>query len=522
MGTSGDTPTVPGWQVRRELGRGGSSTVWLVEDGLGGQAALKLPDRSAEAPTESLEVEVRALGELRHEHVVRPLGIVATDRGPGLLSEYHAGGSLGSLVRATGPLPVGQVVTVLVPVAQALQALHGHGVVHGDLSPGNILFTVQGRPAVSDLGSSRLLGGAAARTGTPGFCAPEIADGRDAGQGGLDPAADVYSLAAVGWYALTGRAPARTSSRAPLPLVVPDIPGEVVSLLEAGLDEDPGARPSAERFAMACYRWATPEPVDLYPSASPDVAMELPTRRRADPVPRKRRRPVLLAAGTGAALAVAGGVLVTGVAGPGADSPASAPMSAPVKVPAGVSPATGPVGTPSPSTIRPSTTSPSGTSPSGTDATPDGRGTSDVSEAARALGPARARALASLDRQDVVDYSLPDSPAYRADLRLIDELRNRHLRYEDLTLQTTVSGPVERTGADEARVPLTLTISPYRTVTAAGQTVDEVTVSTDERFTAELVRTDPGWRVHRIVGGPGPDAGTNDEGARPGGPGQAP
>ena len=47
-------------------------------------------------------------------------------------------------------------------LAQALQALHGHGVVHGDLSPGNILFTVQGRPAVADLGSSRLLGGTAA------------------------------------------------------------------------------------------------------------------------------------------------------------------------------------------------------------------------------------------------------------------------------------------------------------------------------------------------------------------------
>ncbi|MDI3331762.1 MAG: protein kinase [Micrococcus sp.] len=531
MGTAGDTPVVPGWTVRRELGRGGSSTVWLVEDGQGRQAALKVPDRTAEVPAELLDVELRAVGELRHEHVVRPLGVVPTDRGPGLLSEYHAGGSLGALVRAAGPLPVGQVVTVLVPVAQALQALHGHGVVHGDLSPGNVLFTVRGRPAVADLGSSRLLGGTAARTGTPGFTAPELAEGPD-GPGGsagpdrsLAPAADVYSLSAVGWYALTGRAPARTSSRAPLPLVIPDIPGEVVSLLEAGLDEDPGARPSAEHFATACYRWATPEPVDLYPSASPEVAMELPTRRRADPPPRRRRRPVLLVAGAGLALAVTAGALAAGatlpwagseserVAGPvptaasvpAASVPAaSTPAPAEAGEPVGTSPTTapGPTAGANPTGLAgvPVDDTPVDDTPVTTESTA-GIGASDVAEAAEALGPARAAALVSLDRQDVGVYSLPDSPAHQADMHLLAELRRRGLRYEGLTLHTEVSGPVRRIGADEARVPLTLTISPYRTVTADGETVDEATAPTDERFTAELVRTRSGWRVHRIVGG---------------------
>lgn len=511
METSGDTPTVPGWRVLRALGHGGSSTVWLVEDGGGRQAALKVPDRTAEVPAELLDVELKAVGELRHEHVVRPLGVVPTDRGPGLLSEYHAGGSLGALVRAAGPLPVGQVVTVLVPVAQALQSLHGHGVVHGDLSPGNILFTVQGRPAVADLGSSRLLGGPAARTGTPGFAAPELGEGHRGPDGttepdrGLDPAADVYSLAAVGWYALTGRAPARTSSRAPLPLVVPDIPGEVVSLLEAGLDEDPHARPTAERFAMACYRWATPEPVDLYPSASPEVARELPTRRRSGPPPRRRRRPVLLAAGAGLALAVAGGVLATGVALPwtASDTPVATEPSESTE-------STGPTESPQPteSSEAPEPTASRGSPESGDPAEESpgtgqtaGIGTSDVAEVVEALGPARAAALASLDRQDVDAYSLPDSPAYRADIRLLAELRRRDLRYEDLTMTTEVAGPVERTSADAAQVPLILTISPYRTVTTDGETVEVTEAPAEERFTAELVRTGAGWRVHRIVAG---------------------
>jgi eukaryotic-like serine/threonine-protein kinase len=514
MGTSGKAPTVPGWQVRRELGRGGSSTVWLVEDGQGRQAALKVPDRTPEVPAELLDVELRAVGELRHEHVVRPLGVVSSDRGPGLLSEYHAGGSLGALVRAAGPLPVGQVVTVLVPVAQALQALHGHGVVHGDLSPGNILFTVQGRPAVADLGSSRLLGGTAARTGTPGFAAPELMDGHpgpdrtDGAERGLAPAADVYSLASVGWYALTGRAPARTSSRAPLPLVLPDIPGEVVSLLEAGLDEDPEARPSAERFAMACYRWATPEPVDLYPSASPEVAMELPTRRRAHPPPGKRRRTMLLAAGSAVTLAVAGGALAAGGApiradrGTGTEAGTEAGMKAGQQATSsGPEQPTAAASQSSSPPVSASAATPAAVGEPEATGTTAGLGAGDVAEAAAALGPARAAALASLDRQDVGVYSLPGSPAHRADLELLAELRRRELRYEGLALQTEVAGPVERSGADDARVPLTLTIDPYRTVTADGEVVDEVRTPTEERFTAELVRTDAGWRVHRIVGG---------------------
>jgi hypothetical protein len=274
-----------------------------------------------------------------------------------------------------------------------------------------------------------------------------------------------------------------------LPLVVPDIPGEVVSLLEAGLDEDPDVRPSAERFAVACYGWATPEPVDLYPSASPEVAMELPTRRRAGPRPRPRRRPVLLAAGAGLALAVGGGVLAAGLALPRADSgpPPVAGQQSTSPGPASTTPVTGaPTVTAGPTVA---------TSPTA------GLGANDLAEAAAALGPARAAALVSLDRQDVGVYSLPDSPAYQADLQLLAELRRRDLRYEDLALQTEVAGPIDRPGAEEARVPLRLTISPYRTVTTAGETVDEVDAPTAERFTAELVRTDSGWRVHRILGG---------------------
>ncbi|GAA1676471.1 hypothetical protein GCM10010977_22840 [Citricoccus zhacaiensis] len=505
MESSTPWPQVPGWEVRRELGRGGNSTVWLVADGQGSEAALKIPDHRVEAAADLLDIEMKAVGELHHDHVVRPLGVVSTDRGPGLLSEYHPGGSLGALVRAAGPLPLGQVVTVLVPVAQALQVLHEHGVVHGDVSPGNILFTVIGRPAVSDLGSSRLLGGPGRRLGTPGFSAPELdredVPGRPGGDNpGLNPAADVYSLAAVGWFALTGRAPAPTSSRPPLPLIVPDIPLDVVELLEAGLEEDSARRPTAERFAMACYRWATPVPVDLYPAASPDVAMELPTRRRetgGDGGRRARqrrgqrgrrdqigRRRPLVPRGWMLGGGVAAGLVVAVTAGlylaapePAAVPDQSARASFAAPVPSGA--AVDPSGSPEPEATT-------------------GLGMEHVSDAAEALGKARTEALTSLDRKHVAVYSLPDSPAFAEDVGLQNQLEAQGLRFESLRLETTVTGAIEQVDASTATVPVELTISPYRTVTSSGDTVAESPTPTVERFTVHLQRTTAGWRVTEV------------------------
>ncbi|MEV4901567.1 serine/threonine-protein kinase [Citricoccus sp. NPDC055426] len=480
MQTTTPPPDVPGWEVVRELGRGANSTVWLVTDAEGTQAALKIPQRRAAGPVSVLQTEMRAVGDLRHEHVVRPLGVVETDAGPGLLSEYHAGGSLGSLVRAAGPLPLGQVVTVLVPMAQALQVLHARGVVHGDVSPGNILFTVQGRPALADLGSSRVLGGAEHRLGTPGFSAPELYD--DGGPGRLDPAADLYSLAAVGWYALTGRAPSRTASRAPLPMILPEVPGDVVDLLEAGLGEDPQRRPGAEHFAVAAYRWADPQPLDLYPGAAAEVARELPTRRRAPTVSRRaqargRRRRVL----TGAAAVVAAALAWGAVGFLGPDDP---PSAAPPHADARATPETAPAADPGAVTGGPAEVT--------------AEATEEVRAAVAALGPARAEALTSLDHGQLAAYSLPDSPAFAADAALQQQLADRDLRFQGLDLRTRVTGDVTLQDPRHASAPVESRIGPYRTVSSSGDAVAASEGPLVERLTVHLRRTGEGWRVHRI------------------------
>ncbi|MBN6802000.1 protein kinase, partial [Micrococcus luteus] len=285
-------PRAPGWEPVRLLGAGAQAEVWLVEDGRGVRSALKVP-RAGAAP-DALAAEAQA-GRVAHPHLLRVLGAVETDRGLGVLTEHRAAGTLQDMVQRVGPLSPGQAVTVLVPIAQALACLHREGVVHGDVSPANVLFGVDGSPALADLGVARVVGGASGAGATPGFAAPEaLAAVQGAGaEPGASPAvgapSDVHAWAALGWYALTGRAPGAAGHRAPLPVLVPEASPELALLLDAALSPDPVARPSAEEAAAAVYATARPEPVPLGEAAPAEVAHLLPTVLPGTGPTRRRR-----------------------------------------------------------------------------------------------------------------------------------------------------------------------------------------------------------------------------------------
>ena len=296
-------PQVSGYAVGRLLGTGSSAAVWLAtEQRTGRDFALKCfrapgeRARSGEAMTEhAVRREIRILSVLEHEHLIRSHDAVRLAGGPeggtGLLMDYAPGGSLAALVGARGRLSVGETVTVLTPLAQALGYLHSKGFTHSDVSPGNVLFTGQGKPMLSDVGVARMVGDPADRAGygTPGFVDPLPVD---AVRAGLQPGRDVYSAAAVGWFCLTGSAPQRTADRPPLSLLVPDVPKELAAVLEAGLNEDRRLRPTALALATEVYRSAPPLPVDLASAVHPTVIPELLTRRSAavqKPADRVRR-----------------------------------------------------------------------------------------------------------------------------------------------------------------------------------------------------------------------------------------
>lgn len=287
---AGPAPVLPGYTVDRLLGVGGSAAVWLVRSHAGEQFALKVVRDGGERTPNAFELrrEANVLARLKHPNLLQLHTVAETDRGAGLLSTYAPGGSVAALVAARGPVAPGEAVSILVGLAAALGYLHGRGAAHGDISPGNILFAADGKPLLGDFGQARLLGAPGEeRLGTPGYEAPENAG---PGVAALGTAGDIFALSAVGWFLLTGKAPPAFRERPPLSILVPGIGRLLPALLEAGLSEDPGQRPSAEEFAAAAYRSTPALPVDLAASVHPEVLPELLTRRTRSAAEPGRRR----------------------------------------------------------------------------------------------------------------------------------------------------------------------------------------------------------------------------------------
>jgi hypothetical protein len=281
-------PLVPGYTLEARLGRGGSGEVWRAVPRRGGPAvAVKVlvagdPERQAR--------EAALLGALDHPHLVRLLEVVHQPRRGGeprvaLVLELLAGGSLAALLARRGRLRPGEVVTAIAPVAAALAHAHTNGVVHGDLSPGNIVFTAEGRPVLTDLGVARVLGETAAGEVTPAYVDPTVARG-----GAPGPASDVFGVAAAAFHALTGIAPwnaatpgdtLRVAADGLLPdlaELAPEAPPELIAVIGRGLAADPHDRGSAAAFALDLRHACRPEPVRLPQSGVPDDELGLTGR----------------------------------------------------------------------------------------------------------------------------------------------------------------------------------------------------------------------------------------------------
>ncbi|WP_420180764.1 serine/threonine protein kinase [Paenarthrobacter sp. TA1.8] len=289
-------PHIPGYVISRPLGQGSSSTVWLAtRDKDGARFAVKCAKAGAAGglATSRAEVladanrEMRLLSQLKHKHLIRVHEILhmegAAEGTLGIVMDYAAGGSLANLMSARGKLTVGEAVTILTPIAQALDYLHANGTEHGDVSPGNVLFTAVGMPLLADFGVAAKVGDKPhdLGVGTPGFMEPgsESPVNGDISRDTIQPQRDVYALGAVGWYCLTGTTPEQEQDRPPLSLLVPEVPKALAAALEAALSADPRKRPSAKELGTAIFRSAAPEALDLSGAVHSSVIPELLTRR---------------------------------------------------------------------------------------------------------------------------------------------------------------------------------------------------------------------------------------------------
>ena len=247
----------------KPLGSGGSGSVWLARDETNGlDVALKIVPREGNAAARA-EREATAATRLRHPHCLRAYGLARDGRHVYIAYEYVPGGTLRQALRA-GEVDDAAAVEAAAQILEGLAHAHAHGIVHRDVKPSNVLV------ADGDSLSVRLLDFGLAQIreeesltapgdvpGTLAYILPERLRGEQA-----KPAADVWAVGVVLWESLAGYHPFWTSAllqtadriQAGAPSLAsqrPDLPDELIRLVDSALALDAAARPSAAKLSAA-------------------------------------------------------------------------------------------------------------------------------------------------------------------------------------------------------------------------------------------------------------------------------
>jgi serine/threonine protein kinase len=262
----GDDPRrVSGYSLRARIGAGGMGSVYLSYSPGGRPVAVKVArPELAEDPgfRARFAQEVALATRVQGLYTAPVLDSDPDAPRPWLATAYIPAPSLATVLAAQGRLPKDTVAVLAAGVAEALQAIHGAGVVHRDLKPGNVIVAADG-PRVIDFGISRALEsssaaltGTAVRIGTPAFMAPEQVRGHRAGQ-----ATDVFALGAMLYYAATGELPFGGDAAVFHRIVAEEPDWELLDqalrpTVSACLDKDPASRPTPEQV-ISLSRQAT-------------------------------------------------------------------------------------------------------------------------------------------------------------------------------------------------------------------------------------------------------------------------
>jgi response regulator RpfG family c-di-GMP phosphodiesterase/tRNA A-37 threonylcarbamoyl transferase component Bud32 len=269
------------YRVLDRLGAGGMGVIYLAEHTrMRKKVAIKTlswTDDQDKRLLTRFNAEIRAVGQLRHQNIVSAIDVGAVhspDREIGTLHyfvmEYLPGQDLEALVHGKGPLAPDRACELARQVADALHEAHRRGLIHRDIKPSNVLVTPEDSAKLLDFGLART-----ARTrmtepgsvlGTLGYMAPEQA--QDATT--VDERADIYSLGATLFWALTGQDPFPLTSNVAQDLnqrltqpppsarsIRPDVPANLDDVVSKMMAVSPAARyPTAEAVMRALAPFA--------------------------------------------------------------------------------------------------------------------------------------------------------------------------------------------------------------------------------------------------------------------------
>ncbi len=275
------------YRLLRRLGEGGMGVVHLAVDPQGRQVAVKVLRAEVagdEVARRRLSREVETMRRARSKYIAEVLDADVTGHRPYIVTRYVPGRPLDEIVKDDGPLDLPALVRIAHGVATALAAVHAVGVIHRDLKPGNVLI-IDGEPVLIDFGIAQAVDATRLTQtgmfiGTPGYLAPEIIEGQEAG-----PEVDVHAWAGTLLYAGTGQPP---FGKGTLEMIFYNItagkadvsaaPAELQPLLKAAFQRNPAKRPKAAELAEQTARML-PRP----PGGVGDEISTVPRSDRSNP-----------------------------------------------------------------------------------------------------------------------------------------------------------------------------------------------------------------------------------------------
>jgi eukaryotic-like serine/threonine-protein kinase len=277
------------YELLQEIARGGMGVVFKARQAsLDRLVAVKMllfgPLASAEV-VQRFRTEAAAAASLQHPNIVAIHEVGFRDGQHFIAMDYVAGRNLAEIVR-DGPLPPKRAVAYVRTIAETIQFAHERGILHRDLKPSNVLIDKHDQPKVMDFGLAKRLEKESELTlsgqvlGSPSYMPPEQAA---ADRGLVGKRSDVYSLGAILYHLLTGRAPfvastvaetlAQVQNAEPVSptVLTPHLPRDLKTICLKCLEKEPARRyQTAQALVDELVRFLKGEPILARPVSRPE------------------------------------------------------------------------------------------------------------------------------------------------------------------------------------------------------------------------------------------------------------
>ncbi|MFQ5500889.1 MAG: serine/threonine protein kinase [Phycisphaerae bacterium] len=287
-GGSAPLPVVPGYEIVKQIGRGGMGVVYkAIQQSTKREVALKLlleGPLASEQSRRRFEREIALAAQLRHPNIIPIYDSGSFDGRMYYAMEYVRGAALNEYLKKN-ELDIAARLALFNEICKAIGHAHQRGIVHRDMKPSNIIVAVDGKPHILDFGLAKAATYADITTsvtaqiiGTPAYMSPEQAAGDPSG---IDIRTDVYSLGVVLYEMLTGRMPYETSGSMGKVLeniasAEPDPPGrhdkkidgDLSAIVTKALEKNKDDRyQSLDTFGGDVSRYLAEEPISVKPAS---------------------------------------------------------------------------------------------------------------------------------------------------------------------------------------------------------------------------------------------------------------